>query len=59
MTSARNKQWEYCLAIFGMGNEIELLNDYGVEGWELVAVIDWGDVLRAFFKRPVNGSHSS
>jgi len=45
--------YEYkCVSIFGLGRATtRVLNEYGVEGWELVAVV----AVWHYFKRPVNG----
>lgn len=46
-------QWEYSVAPIPLHNEALMLNNFGQDGWELVA-IDKNDMggLVAFLKRP-------
>ncbi len=47
-------QWEYCKIDLGMtarqSTDVDLLNDLGTEGWELVNIMPNGI---AFLKRPL------
>lgn len=40
-------EWEYIIV-----QQPEALNDYGLEGWELVSVVQVANHLNHYFKRP-------
>lgn len=47
--SGNAQLWEYMVASHPAANSAGLTQEYGVQGWELVAV----DETRLFFKRPL------
>jgi hypothetical protein len=50
-------RWEYLTAPVLIHNTQAILNNFGRDGWELVAVTNGasGEQLVAWFKRPVQG----
>ena len=55
MSSPAPVQWEYLTAPVLIHNTQAILNNFGRDGWELVAVTSGasGEQLVAWFKRPV------
>jgi len=50
--------WEYVTTPLLLHQEAKILNNWGAEGWELVAVQPGPQGgLIAFLKRPVGGEH--
>ena len=60
------QQWEYCyvsapndhIYYFSTNQQVEMgwneaIVQLGMEGWELVAVINWGWSTEFYFKRPL------
>ena len=57
MTAPEVTRWEYLTAPVLIHNTQAILNNFGREGWELVAVTTGlnPEQLVAWFKRPVQG----
>jgi len=56
-SSPTTVRWEYLTAPVLIHNTQAILNNFGRDGWELVAVTTGasGEQLVAWFKRPVQG----
>jgi hypothetical protein len=53
-------KWQYWTQRIGNGQLTEKMDELGAEGWELVAVLEWGDAnVMCFFKRPRSGQGAS
>ena len=49
-------QWEYLTVEIVLSHvNGRTLNDFGLEGWELVDVVHYGTSTLHYFKRPIEG----
>lgn len=45
------KKWEYLGAYYSKSVDMSVLNELGLQGWELIACIETGREIRWLFKR--------